>query len=129
MERKLVRLLVMPAVYRFPLSDWNEGMEWGWHRATELLEAVNNNLEIQKSPQMRPEEIVKHFPQVSPYLKENNYWLTLMHIDERMVHLNGGEAIDWFTQAVSGDYYLPARIGTELIKAVRKLKINAVKVS
>ena len=114
----------MPAIYKFSLPGWVEENGWGWHRAVELVEAVNNILASQGKEAMAPRSLVEEFPFVDPHIKEDigpktrNLGYTSIDADGNVWNTH---CENWLESAVESDSYLPARVGMQLINAVRRL--------
>lgn len=111
--------------YSFSFSDNSEWRSWGWHRATELFEAINNILVAVGKKPMTTTEIEKEFSHLSPMGHEtfgtktpylsisgNTTWITT--------------SSHWLGCAVEDDCYIPAKVGMAIIKAIKHPVFNKV---
>jgi len=110
--------IVMPAIYRFDTGLENEMSGWGWHRATELLEAVNNILLAKGLKPMHPQHIGEKFPFVNPMLEKNcgSYFTSTL---DGKISSTSTPKHQWLFWAVTCDTFIPAKIGIALLKAVK----------
>ena len=127
--QKSLSLIVMPAIYRFKFV--NADNTCGWHRATELLEALRNIRLLQGKPPLTTKEITAKYPTISLYKRPiegvdwpmRGRWLsTVSHdgvLSVRSEHCVYEPGDDWLGVHVEHDCYLPAKIGIELIKALK----------
>lgn len=117
----------MPAIYRLKsdsLSPKAPANNWGWHRATELLEAINNILASQGKKAMTALQIGESYKHIVPWdsadLTHINYSKGYLVIDQSgrgLLALTGGYS--WLERAVCDDQYIPAKLGMRLIDAVK----------
>lgn len=116
-------MMVMPPVYRFNIPGHSKESGWGWHRATELVEAVNNILRLSSKKPMSPEELNERYP----FLKLNrdpNQNFVLGEATSVLIPggVYGGHHVGeviWLATLVKMDMYLPAKLGMQLINAVK----------
>ena len=132
----LVPSVVAPAIYTFNFPDEPMRLRdakrnsteqhpnrWGWHRASELLEAINNLLVLRGCAKMTARDVAEAFPHLSPYRE----------MSELLIVDGGGQSwvtktgpMEWLEAVLKNDGYLPARIGTRLLKAVQHQKMDAI---
>lgn len=121
------RTLVMPPIYRFDLAGYQEQSKWGWHRATELVEAINEILALQGRRMMSPTEINETYPFIK--LTERNsrgYSTNVVKSDWSFGNTGIGQ-VNWLNTLVTHDMYLPAKIGMTLINAVKHPAVTKLK--
>lgn len=120
-------LVFMPAIYRL---DGIEGFQeeykaWGWHRATELLTAVQNILLEQGKGMKSAAEISDMFLQADPFLVTEAEEKGLMVVKggcllRMYCGTDGGrQGSKWLRSAVEADEFLPAKVGMMLINAAK----------
>lgn len=112
----------MPPIYRFDLNGYPKESEWGWHRAIELVDAINNILSLSGRVPMTPEEIGERFPFIrlnpDPLKGYHNRPSSVVSTERPYGCYFIGET-NWLRTLVKGDLYLPAKIGMQLIDAVK----------
>jgi len=119
-------IMVMPPIYRFSLPDCPQESKWGWHRATELVEAINNILKLEGKEPMSPEQINEKYPFIRLNKKRPHpaVWEP-KHVKSPVVCLDrsyGGTSVGetkWLATLVDGDFFLPAKLGMSLLDAVK----------
>ena len=122
----------MPAIYRFPLLGPNDPATlWGWHRTTELVDAFNNILAIQRKEPMTTAEICRTYPAVNLLVKWNakgelynlGKWTLMVDRDGCACRIsdlcNYEPGQDWLAGLIAQDVYIPARLGMELLRQVK----------
>lgn len=122
------RTMVMPAIYRFSLVGHPKESEWGWHRAVELVEAINGIRALQAKQPMSPSEINKEYPfaQLSNREKWGGHCTNVVGSDGSFGGTSIGR-IDWLETLVSNDMYLPAKIGMALMDAIKHPVVGSLK--
>lgn len=111
--------MVMPPVYRFEFADYPAANAWGWHRATDLVDAVNNIRTLAALSKLTAEEIGREYPFLNP-----TYFSIAVesaYVDEDVRHgsLNPAPHM-WLRDAIFYKRsFLPAKIGTLLLDAVK----------
>jgi hypothetical protein len=117
--------IVMPAIYKFDFPNSPETNSWGWHRATELMEAINNILASEGKKPSTAKEINQLYPFVNPnkpkgFLFDKRYpGYLIISKEGTPTWRSNGTADSWLESLVTDDYYLPARLGMQLINAVK----------
>ena len=121
------RMIVMPAIYRFSLAGYPKQSKWGWHRATELVEAINSIRGLQCQHPMSPSEIIEAYPfaQLGQHEKWDCY-TDVVRSDGDFGGTNVG-SINWLQTLVRNDMYLPAKIGMALINAIKHPVVGSIK--
>lgn len=122
-------LMVMPPIYRFHIPGRKRESEWGWHRATELLEAANNILVLQGREAMDPRTLCERFPFIDPHEKRPDRfvesYLSIWQGRQLMIGVSG--RYEWLSAAVRDDSFLPAKVGMELIRAVKQPVMSSIR--
>ena len=113
------RMLVMPPIYRFSLINLPKESGWGWHRAVEVVEAVNNLLTLKGKATMTPKEINETFPFAEINNENSNCWTCLLLGTNGNIGTAFIGSVNWLTTVIQGDYYIPAKLGMQLITAVK----------
>lgn len=122
----------MPAIYRleFPGAQANS---WGWHLASDLVEAVNNvrSLAELELNELTPLEMGREYSFTDP-MSYSNYFLIAvpglkgeLELDPWAPHRGR-----WLHDAIERRAYFPAKIGVLLLDAVKnpyKAKMIALK--
>jgi len=124
--------ILMPAIYRFQVDGYKEASKWGWHRTSELVEAINTILVCQGHKPMTNAEICKAFPEVNllnKRIKPGQAWNPRRwcpeinkdgHLFSMSDHCMYDAGSDWLTASAEQGCYIPAGIGMQLIVAVKK---------
>ena len=120
--------LAMPAIHNFDFgADWPKESKWGWHKASEVLEVINNiraskeqvpltDIDISvKYKELAQDRSYRMLP-ILPYIRD--YWMASE--EGHLVELFQRDALAWFHFAVTESLYLPAKIGIKLIDAVKR---------
>ena len=106
-------VIVMPAVYRFDFTGFPVQSGWGWLLASDLLTAVNYNRWLKGKNALTANGISREYSEV--FLR-NNSLATVSHYG----HIGGGGSPEeWFDYCVQHAEYIPARIGTDLLRLVK----------
>ncbi len=121
--------MVMPPIYRFYIPDYPRESTWGWHRATEVVEAVNNILELKGKQCLSPEDMNKAYPFVVLEDEIDDQGKYTPVIRDGCSY--GGTSVGpvhWLATLVRHDMYLPAKVGMSLINAAkRNATYNAIR--
>lgn len=122
--------LAVPAIYNFTFSvsdDWNK---WGWHRATELFEAVNNIRVSQRKSSLTAWAIPREYPHIDPFTEPNTNgprylpYLTLVGNQHTWNTSTCGR--NWLEPLVNEDAYIPAKLGMQILKAVKNPVLSKI---
>ena len=124
--------VVMPAIYRFRFDEAT-GLEgqWGWHRASELFEAINNIRWLHGFAPITTAEICALSPNVNLLSRHrhgvqhtgHNKWCLLVDRTGSLYRLSSHcvyePGADWLGALVKDGYFLPAGKGIDLIDAIK----------
>jgi hypothetical protein len=109
--------IVMPAIYQFEIPDHPQESKWGWHKVSELVEAIPNIFLNQGKC-----EIAKDTSLISKWL--DNYWPRgyFLCMDDNGKICNWMiYSEDWFAALARwGECFIPAKIGMNLINAAKR---------
>lgn len=123
----------MPAIYKLE-TRYSKVNTWGWHRACELLEAIQAILASQGKPVLTADEICTKYPHLHPnkpirdsYSHEPRRasYFTVMS-DGVTCYDTRSDPVHWLQNLVDNDSYLPAKIGLAVIKAVKHPMLDKV---
>lgn len=112
----------MPPIYNFELEGFPKESRWGWYRAVDVLEVLKNILYLNGDLHgFEPWMAEREFPSIKlGTVPAGNVW------DECSPVVEEGKPFgrtmvgsNWFEVAVEGDYYIPAKVGIQLIDAVK----------
>jgi len=123
------RRLMMPPIYSFAFPNDPERRKWGWHRGTELFEAINNTLAAAGRKPMTTQEIENEFSHLSPVGKKS---LGIAVVEIPYISVHDGRtwltlSSEWLGFAVRGNSYLPAKVGVAIINAIKHPVRNRIK--
>ena len=121
--------LAMPAIYRLPNAGQDqfndgeyEGQAWGWHRASELLRAVQM-IHLERTEEfLTADEICSKYSQVNPYGHKGEFDTVKpdgMQVGTYTLSFGMTLSFRWLQHLVNTDCFLPASIGMHLINAVK----------
>ncbi|MBI4088548.1 hypothetical protein HY415_00415 [Candidatus Kaiserbacteria bacterium] len=111
--------MVMPPVFRFHFPENSTASTWGWYRAIDLVEVVNNIRILRGQRGLTAGEIGREYPDVNP-----NVFAVVME----PVYANENARLGSLSSAPHkwlecGNFYrrcfLPAKIGMLLLKVVK----------
>ena len=109
-------VVVMPAIYNLPAIGVPQAT-WGWHKASELLEAVQAIIYLQSGHNLSADEICLEHLQVDPFKKG------LEVASKDGMHLSCYHTCfprhQWLQRVVDRGNFLPAKVGMSLINAVK----------
>lgn len=109
----------MPQIYQFVFPGESRFNKWGWHEAHELDTAANNAAGAWKCQKLHPGHIGWWFSGLHP-MKDGGMY---MIIDGEPKYLTPQD-IDgedrWLEYALRTWAYVPARVGTQLIRLINK---------
>lgn len=113
--------LVSAPIYSFSFSEFPELDNWGWHKVSELVEAINNSLVARGKKPMTAVEIEEEFWYLSPLqyecLGQTEYPRAYAIIsDGRLWSTCSNE---WLRHLVTRDGYLPAKVGMNIMNAIK----------
>jgi len=116
-------MVVMPQIYRFHFPNFPKQSKWGWHRATELMAAINNTQLLQGEKPMSPVQVAKEYPLVNPATTDDCVEPVFFHMIEQnrelsLISVREHNQNTWLDNLVAQDCYLPAKIGTQIIQAI-----------
>ncbi len=116
----------MPPIYRFDFQNDDVARNWGWHRVTDLIEAVNNIRYLQGKPALPATAIGVEYDAVRPshfnIVCESSYDDENPRIGSMAAPLYE-ESYRWLDLAASQmRCFIPAKIGMALIKEVKNPK-------
>ena len=118
----------MPPIYRLPRPR-GDGVSknWGWHRAKELIEVIRNLYFISGELMPTAEEICTRFIDIQPTLLGSaKRPVTIprpyicIEADGLNDHFTTAAGSEWLGKHADNDRFIPARIGIELLRAVKK---------
>jgi len=115
----------MPPIYRFNIGGSEKESKWGWHRATELLEAINNLLKERGKEEMSPQLLGETFSFVNPHQTDpsrpyrGESFLVIWQ-NGQLMSASIRPRTNWLESVVEGDHYIPAKVGLSLIEAIKK---------
>ena len=122
------RRIAMPAIYRFTFGGSPEKNKWGWHKASELVEAINTILADRGNDPMTPKMITQQLSFIDPRTPEvicgenihvSGGELSIVYENEQLMSSYFSDNTDWLTSLVEKNRYLPAKLGMKLIDAVK----------
>jgi len=113
--------LVMPAIYMFDFPEYPQQSKWGWHNAREVEEAVKNILSSTEIPLKTIKGLYRQQPlvQVQAGFREPLREFSVASANGELWQLIVQTSDEWFTRVVEKNYFIPARIGTRLIRAIK----------
>jgi hypothetical protein len=108
-------ILMMPAIYRFDFLK----KSWGWHRAFELIEAIDNIRLAQGKEKLGTVGLLKMCPFINPHTTRNNGCYHIVTAAGQLMIAQHGNGTNWLEDLVKENSYLPAQIGMRFIEAVK----------
>lgn len=118
------KMMVMPPIHRFAIEGFPKQSGWGWHRATELVEVVNNILVLRGESAMTAEQLNERFPFIELHsgikdsiLNDAPWTDVITESDGYGCHYVGDAG--WLATLVRENMYLPAKIGMQFITAAK----------
>ena len=120
--------IVLPSIYRFTLEGHPRESQWGWHRATELCEAMNNILELKGHARRTPIQFSQEFPfiKLGEGNRESGFNSPVVDLKREFGETSIG-SVNWFCTVVKSDMYIPAKVGMQFLNAVKHPIRTAIK--
>lgn len=113
--------LVVPAVYRLSFPG-AQGDEWGWHLASDLVEAANNIRSLAEVPldPLTPYDMGREYAFADPMSYSNYFLIAMPKAGGKLeIEIFHSARCKWLKDAIRLEAYFPTKIGLLLLNGIK----------